>query len=66
MRLAMAFGEPDVDRFLGRITIGQFVEWMDFLGLEMGGKERQMLGAQNTQQLASAIMTRLGAPRGFG
>ncbi len=54
MRLALAFGRPDVDRFMGELTARQLAEWDAFEVLEGG------IGHRATYR-ASAVLASLYA-----
>ena len=66
-RLALAFGEADVDRFLDTIDAGQFLEWIEFLSLSAGetdGAAPVSTGPKTPEQMACILRTHFQAQTG--
>lgn len=60
MRLALAFGRPDVDQFLSEMTARQFEEWLEFWRWEPFGME-WMRSAQQCAVIAQAAGSKMTA-----
>lgn len=58
MRLALAFGRPDVDRFLDEIDHEQFEEWSAFLALEPTGWQAHRLMIQRLSYMTAQVHTK--------
>jgi len=58
MRLALAFGRPDVDGLLGELTHEQYREWIDFLTLEPQGWQAIRLMTQRLGYLIAQVQSK--------
>lgn len=58
MRLALAFGRPDVDGLLGELTHEQYREWIDFLTLEPHGWQAARIMTQRLSYITAQVQSR--------
>jgi len=58
MRLALAFGRPDVDGLLGELTHEQYREWIDFITLEPQGWQAIRMMTQRLSYMIAQVQTK--------
>lgn len=58
MRLALAFGRPDVDGLLAELTHEQYREWINFLTLEPHGWQATRLMTQRLSYITAQAQSR--------
>lgn len=58
MRLALAFGRPDVDGLLGELTHEQYREWIDFITLEPQGWQAIRMMTQRLSYMIAQAQTK--------